>query len=154
MPHDTDPETGAPLFDLLWEATVDVAPREDFGAGPTGHRFMVPILGGEFRAGTVDAALSGVVLPGGADRQLVHPDGFKELDALYEMQTACGAILTIRNRVKIDESVMPERYARSVIDVKAPTGRFDWLNRRLIVGTMSSARPQRQAVIIRAWGNG
>lgn len=153
MTCDTDPETGAPLFHLLWEATVDVAPREDFGTSPAGHRFMVPILGGEFRAGSIDAALFGHVLPGGADRQLVHSDGFKELDALYEMQTACGVILTIRNRVKIDEAHLPGRYARSVIEVKAPIGRFDWLNRRVIIGTMSSARPERQAVIIRAWGN-
>lgn len=153
MVNKTKPEIVAPQFNLLWEAVVDVGAREDFGAGPAGHRYIVPILGGEFFAGSVDKGLCGQVLPGGADRQLVHSNGFKELDALYEMRTQDGTVLTIRNRVRIDETIQPERYARSVIEVKAPCGRFEWLNRRVIVGTMANARPAREAVIIRAWGN-
>lgn len=112
---------------------------------------MVPILGGRFEAGPGVAGLSGTVLAGGADRQLVRPDGVKELDALYEMQTDGGDIRTIRNRVIVDEARQPARYAMSVISIKAPTGAFDWLDRRLIVGTLQSARPQRQAVVVRAW---
>ncbi len=140
-----------PVSRLLWTALVDVAERIDLGPSPSGHRFMVPIIGGRFEAGPGIAGLSGVVLPGGADRQVLRQDGVKELDALYEMRTDDGAVLTIRNRVIVDESRVPDRYAMSVISVTAPDGPHGWLNRRLVLGTLQSARPDRAAVIVRAW---
>ena len=136
---------------LLWTAIVDVSERQDLGQGPLGHRYMVPILGGRFYAGPEFEGLSGHILPGGADRQLVRADGVKELDAVYEMRTDAGDILTIRNNVIVDDTRQPERYAMSVISVTAPKGTVDWLNRRLILGTLQTARPKRQAVIVRAW---
>ena len=140
---------------LLWEAVVDIAEREDLGQGPLGKRGIVPILGGMFRGGPgmgADRAdFHGTVEAGGADRQLLRPDGAKELDALYEMRVADGTLLTIHNRVVIDETGPGPRYAVSKITVTAPQGRWDWLNRRLIVGTLQSARPERVAVIIRGW---
>jgi len=142
----------APEFELIWTAIVDIAPREDLGETPEGHRFIVPILGGEFFAGRGVEGLSGIVLPGGADRQLVDRHGFKRLDALYEMKTEDGTILTIRNRVKIDETVPSDHYKVSSIQVIAPQGRFEWMNRRVFVGTLETARPAREAVIIRGWG--
>lgn len=140
-----------PQSALLWTAVVQVAKTVDLGAAPKGHRFMVPILGGRFYAGDVDAGLAGTVLPGGADRQLLRTDGAKELDAIYEMQTEGGATLSIRNRVIVDPTAAPQRYAMSVIEVTAPQGPLDWLNRRVIAGTLQSARPETPAVIVRAW---
>jgi hypothetical protein len=140
-----------PTFRLLWTAIVEVADRQDLGEGPLGHRFMVPILGGRFYAGPDFDGLSGTVQPGGADRQLLRVDGIKELDALYEMQTDTGDILTIRNRVIVDEMHLPERYAMSVISVTAPKGEVDWLNRCIVLGTLQTVRPKRQAVVVRAW---
>lgn len=142
----------APQVSLIWTAVVDIAPREDWGASPKGYRYAVPILGGRFFAGPGIDGFSGKVLPGGLDRQLVDRHGFKTLDALYEMQTDCGAILTIHNRVKIDETVGPEPYKLSVIEVTAPEGRFAWMNRRFFVGTLETAKPDRDAVVIRGWG--
>lgn len=139
---------------LIWTAVVNVAERKDLGTSPNGERFIVPILGGNFYAGPELEGLAGKVLPGGADRQLVRADGVKELDALYEMQTNCGVTITIRNRVIIDDAVQPERYAMSTIKAIAPQGRFDWLNRRLLIGTLQTAQPDRQAVIVRAWEAG
>lgn len=141
----------SPVSRLLWTAVVDVAERVVLGTCPAGQRFMVPIVGGRFFGGPGMDGLSGLVQPGGADRQVLRPDGVKELDALYEMQTESGAVLTVRNRVIVDEQRKPERYAMSVISVTAPEGPFAWLNRRLIVGTLQSARPARQAVVVRAW---
>lgn len=151
--EDFPPETLATT--LLWEAVVDIAERKDLGEGPLGARGIVPILGGSFRGGpgmgADQAAFHGTVMAGGADRQLLRPDGAKELDALYEMRVADGAVLTIRNRVLIDESVPGPRYAMSRIHVTAPAGKWSWLNRRLIVGTLQSARPARASVIVRGW---
>lgn len=143
--------SAAPTARLLWTAIVDVGDRQDLGKSPLGHRYMVPILGGRFYAGPGFEGVSGAVLPGGADRQLLRPDGVKELDALYEMQTDSGDILSIRNIVIVDETRQPERYAMSVISVTAPEGALDWLNRRLVLGTLQTARPKRQAVVVRAW---
>lgn len=140
-----------PQTRLLWEALVDLQDRTDLGIGPLGPRGIIPITGGRFRGGRGFEALSGTVLPGGADRQQVRPDGARELDALYEMQVADSAILTIRNRVIIDESVAGPRYAIGRVQVTAPEGRWGWLNRRVFVGTMASARPERAAVVIRVW---
>ncbi|WP_068300909.1 DUF3237 domain-containing protein [Pararhodobacter sp. CCB-MM2] len=141
--------------ELLWEAVVDIADREDLGMGPRGARGIVPILGGSFRGGpgmgADQAEFHGGIEPGGADRQLLRPDGAKELDAFYEMRVADGTLLTIRNRVIIDETVDGPRYALSRIEVTAPQGRWDWLNRRLIVGTLQGLRPRHPAVLIRGW---
>jgi len=136
---------------LVWEALVDVAEMRELGRGARGERRIVPILGGEFRGGPDFPDLHGKVLPGGADRQLVRPDGAKELDALYEMEVADGAVLTIRNRVIIDETGPGPRYALSRIEVSAPEGRWSWLNRRIILGTLQSARLERVAVLIRGY---
>jgi hypothetical protein len=136
---------------LLWEALVDLEPMEELGAGPLGERRIVPITGGTFRGGPDAPEFHGTVLAGGADRQLVRRDGIKELDALYEMRVHDGTLLTIHNQAIIDESVDGPRYALSRIKVTAPDGPWAWLNRRLIVGTVDTARPERAAVIIRGW---
>lgn len=139
-----------PGVSLAWTAAVDVAPRESLGRGPIGERWIVPILGGCFWS-DVYPALHGRILAGGADRQLRRPDGVKQLRAEYEMQTDDGAVLTVLNEVLIDEAVQPQRYAISRIQVLAPEGAHAWLNRRLFIGTLDSLRPDRQAVLVRAW---
>jgi hypothetical protein len=110
----------------------------------------VPIIGGRFWGGAAHPGLHGVVVPGGADRQLLRADGVKELDALYELQVHDGTVLTVHNRVLIDESTVP-RYARSTLRVTAPAGPWDWLNRRVLVGTLQPLRPEAQAVLIRVF---
>jgi hypothetical protein len=136
---------------LTWEAIVDLAERVPMGTGPNGERGMVPIVGGEFRGGPQNPEFAGKVLTGGADRQLLRADGVKELDAVYEMQVNDGTVISVRNRVLIDDQRQGERYAMSRIQLTAPQGKWDWLNRRIFLGTLQSARPERNAVIIRGW---
>lgn len=140
-----------PQSHWVWTALVDVEPREALGPSSLGERFIVPIRGGRFWGAPGHEALTGLVRPGGADRQLLRADGVKQLSAVYEMQTLDGAVLSIDNQVLVDESVQPTRYAMSRIGVSAPAGPHAWLNRRLFVGTLQSLRPQRQAVLIRAF---
>lgn len=136
-----------PQSEFVYEAEVDIAPRESLGRSALGERFIVPILGGRFAG----PRLRGIVLPGGADRQCLRPDGVKELDALYEMRCDDGAVITVHNRVLIDDGVGPERYARSVVHLRAPDGPHAWLNRRVFVGTLQSLQPDRSAVRIRVY---
>jgi hypothetical protein len=140
-----------PCAHLVWTAVVDIAARESLGTGTRGERFLVPITGGRFWGAPDHEALCGRVRPGGADRQWLRPDGIKELHALYEMEVGDGTVLTIDNRVIVDESAQPARYAMSHIRVSAPMGRHAWLNRRLLVGTLQPLRPARQAVRIQAF---
>ncbi len=136
---------------LAWTAAVDIAPREALGPSALGERFIVPILGGVFWGGPGFEGLHGRIRAGGADRQLLRADGVKELRAEYEMETDDGAVFTVDNRVVVDESVQPERYALSHLFVTAPAGPHAWLNRRVFVGTLQSLRPARQAVLVRGW---
>lgn len=137
--------THQPQCRLLYEAIVDIGARQDLGTGPLGARYMIPILGGTFEGPN---GLRGTVLPGGADRQLVRPDGIKQLDAVYEMRTHDGAVLSVRNRVLIDDMPPAPRYARSVVDITAPSGPHAWLSQRVLVGTLHTLQPARQAVLI------
>ncbi|HSV83304.1 MAG TPA: DUF3237 domain-containing protein [Ramlibacter sp.] len=133
-----------PILEHVYDAIVDIEPRRDLGRSARGERFIVPILGGSFEG----PRLKGRVLAGGADRQLLRPDGVKELDALYEMETDDGAVITVRNRVLIEDPSPDGRYARSVVQLTAPEGPHAWLNRRVFVGTLASLKPQRDAVKI------
>jgi hypothetical protein len=64
-----------------------------------GRRRIVPILGGmcegreRFRE-----LLTGRVLPGGADWQLIHEDGLTEADARYTLETDRGDLVYVQNR--------------------------------------------------------
>ncbi|WP_460274443.1 DUF3237 domain-containing protein [Celeribacter sp. ULVN23_4] len=136
---------------LLWEAAIQIGPRIELGRGPHGNRRRIDILGGSFRGGPEFPNLSGRVLAGGADRQLDRLDGTRELDALYDIEIEDGTILTLRNRVIIDDHSSPQRYAISNISVVAPEGPWAWLSRRIIVGTLQSQRPTYDAVVIRAF---
>lgn len=141
----------APSTTLAWEALVDIGPRQTLGKSPLGERFLIPILGGQFQGALNGHALRGRVLPGGADRQLWRADGVRELEALYEMQHEDGTVITVHNRVLIDDPTGGERYAFSQLQVTAPQGPHDWLNRRVFVGTLHPLPPERAAVLIRVW---
>ena len=80
--------TGTHLF------TIDalLGPVVDVGATPTGHRRVIPVLGG-----TVTGGLDGTVLPGGADWNLERPDGSSELWARYELRLGTGAVVSVTN---------------------------------------------------------
>jgi hypothetical protein len=136
----------APTTRLAWEAVVGIAPVIDLGDSPLGKRRMIPITGGTF----VGPRLKGKVLAGGADRQLTRKDGVTLLNAVYEMQTDDGAVLSIVNRVTADGSAKPP-YLRSMVEVTAPAGPHDWLNRRIFVGDLNVLPPERKAVVIRVY---
>ena len=60
-----------PTFEFLFQATVNVGAPAHISKVPFGERRFIPITGGSF----IGEKLSGDVLPGGEDWQLVRPDG-------------------------------------------------------------------------------
>jgi len=133
----------APTASFVYEALIEIGPVEGLGASPLGERRIVPILGGVFDG----PKLRGKVRPGGADRQLLGADGVLRLDALYEMETDDGAVITVHNRVRIDNAAEGGRYARSWVELTAPEGPHGWLNRRAFVGTLQGLAPEPRVLI-------
>jgi len=83
-----------PQLDYLFQATVTLAAPLSVGATGLGERRIIAITGGHF---TGDQ-LSGEIVPGGADWQLVRPDGAALLDARYTLRTGDGALIYVSNR--------------------------------------------------------
>jgi hypothetical protein len=135
-----------PRAEFVWEAVVEIAPTQMLGEGPLGERRIVPITGGRFAG----PRIRGVVLPGGADRQLIRRDGVKRLEALYEVQAEDGTVITVLNRVVIAPRDGLPDYRASTLEITAPEGPHGWLNRLAFVGTLQPLAP-RPAVLVRVF---
>ena len=73
----------------LLKARISLAPPQELG-----RRRIISITGGSFSG----ERLSGRVLPGGADWQIVRDDGVADLDARYTLETEDGALIYVQNR--------------------------------------------------------
>lgn len=128
----------------LFSAQITLAPARDLGDGPLGRRRVIEITGGAFSG----PRLSGTVLPGGADWQLVRTDGVACLDTRYTLETRDGALIYVQNRgyrhgpdeviarLARGESVDPASYyfrTSPWFETSAP--RYAWLNRTIFVGS-------------------
>lgn len=140
----------------VWTATVDLEPTIPRGEGPTGHRYVVPIVGGHFFGALAPESdtptpFKGTIVSGGFDIQRERRDGILELEAIYHMLTDDGVMIEIRNEAILTLTKDDEiDYSRSCIRVEAPIGKYDWLNKRVIVGTVEEIEVEKQ-VLIRAF---
>jgi hypothetical protein len=86
-----------PCLTLTLEIHAEVGEPVELGNTATGRRRMVPIVGGSFQ-GRGELAIQGRICPGGADWQVIQPDGLTEADARYILETDRGQTITVRNR--------------------------------------------------------
>ena len=127
----------------LFELAADVAVPQITPQGPYGTRRFIPVTGGRFHG----ERLSGRLLPGGADCQLIRPDGVAELDVRVTFETEDGVIFLMKGlglrhgpedvmrRVAAGEPVPASAYYfRESMIFEAPAGRYDWLNRLIAIG--------------------
>ncbi len=132
-----------PSLDFVAEAEFDVAAPVILGPGPQGERRVVPILGGR----VTGPRLTGEVLPGGTDHQLIRPDGVTEIVARYTIRLADGALVHVVNsglrhaapedmaRLLRGEPVPPERvYFRTVPVFETAAPAHAWLHRGIFLG--------------------
>ena len=130
---------------------VELGDIMDLGDTPWGRRRVVPIVGGDFRG----ERLSGTVLPGGADWQVVHADGMISVDTRYTLRTDDEATIflatrgvrhgppEVLRRLADGEAVDPdEYYFRLVCTFEVGDPRYRWLNQTLVVA--SAARHARE----------
>jgi hypothetical protein len=131
-------------LESLLKADITLAAPQELGESPLGRRRIINITGGTFRGDR----LSGKVLPGGADWQVIRADGVADLDARYTLETSDGALIYVRNhgyrhgpadvlkKLSLGEEVDPSLYyMRTTPLFETGDQRYAWLNRLICVGT-------------------
>ncbi len=137
-PHDPTP----PQLRFAFQVRASVARPVDTDAAMDIRRRMIPITGGT----VAGPRLSGRVLPGGADWQVILPDGTADLVARYVIEAADGTLITVVNRglrhgppellarLAAGETVDPALiYFRATPRLEAPPGPHFWMARAIFV---------------------
>jgi hypothetical protein len=137
------PAPAAPRLTFAFELRATVGPPLEVGNVAPGRRRIVPITGGTFEG----PGIKGKVMPGGADWQIVRPDGFTELDTRYTLETDAGQIIYVQNagirhaapevmkRLLAGEVVDPALvYFRTVPTFETASPELQWLTRAIFVG--------------------
>jgi hypothetical protein len=151
------PIPSAPKLVFAFEARVQVGPPLVVGQVPGGARRIVQILSGTFEG----PGIKGRVLPGGADWQIIHADGFSELDTRYTLETDKGQTIYVQNGgmrhaapdvmqkllagAQVDPALV---YFRTVPRFETSAPDLQWLTRSVFVGT---GERNPSDVIIRFW---
>jgi hypothetical protein len=129
---------------FAFEARVSVATPLVVGEATVGLRRIVPITGGT----VTGPRFTGRVVPGGADWQVVRPDGVLQIEAKYTLESNDGVLVMVTNRgmrhgppaviekLARGEPVEPsEYYFRTSAEFEAPTaGKYAWMNRAVFIG--------------------
>ena len=128
----------------LLKAEITLEAPLELGDTPLGRRRIIGITGGRFSG----ERLSGRVLAGGADWQVIRADGVADLDARYTLETGDGALIYVRNRgyrhgpadviqkLAAGEAVDPRLYyMRTTPSFETGDPRYAWVNRMVCVAT-------------------
>jgi hypothetical protein len=140
----TVPLVPAPDLRHVFDARIDVAEPWELGSTPVGQRRVIAILGGRIEGGDV----SGVVLPGGADYQVIAPNGLTHLHARYCVQTDEGERIYVENvglrfgpaealeRIRLGQAVDPSQiYFRTTPRFETTSPRLAWMTTTLFLAT-------------------
>lgn len=127
----------------LFRITAELAPPVEVGDTPLGRRRLIAIIGGRVEG----PRLAGRILAGGADWQLVRPDGVADIAARYTIETADGDLVAVTSEglrhgppevmelLARGERVDPARYFfRTLMRFESAPGPTAWLNRVMAIG--------------------
>jgi hypothetical protein len=133
-----------PGLELIARFHVALGQPLEVGQTQWGQRRVIPIEGGYFDG----PLLSGTVVPGGADWQVVHDDGMATIDTRYTLQSNDGALISVATAgVRDGPSQVLERLARGEpvdpasyyfrVSIRYETANAEhaWLNRIVAVGS-------------------
>ncbi|SFS90939.1 DUF3237 domain-containing protein [Saccharopolyspora flava] len=131
-----------PTLTKIAHVHVLLDPVQTLGQTPHGLRRIIPITGGSITG----ERLSGEILPGGADWQLVHDDGAATIDTRYTARTHDGALIylatsgvrhgppEVLERLAAGDEVDPrEYYFRVTVRLETGDPRYYWINRAVFV---------------------
>ena len=143
MAQTTGSAAAAPQLVFAFELRAQVGAPAEIGAVTHGRRRIVPILGGTVQG----PMLKGKVVPGGADWQVIQPDGFTELDTRYTLETEQGRLVYVQNagirhaapdvmqKLLAGQIVDPKLvYFRTVPKFETSAPELQWLARSVFVG--------------------
>ena len=127
---------------------------QDIGHVPGGHRRVVPIAGGT----VVGPLLNGEIVPGGADWQILAPDGSAAIEARYTVRAHDGALILVHSRgvrngdpavlARLLRGETPdpaEYYFRTLVTLECSAPEHAWVNGRLFIAV---AAREPAAVVI------
>jgi len=133
----------------IFRVHAELADIMHLGRTPYGERRVINVLGGRVEGPRVN----GRILPGGADWQIVRPDGAADIQARYTIETDAGARILVDSeglrhgppevieRLARGEAVDPALYYfRTVMRFETADPAVDWLNR--ILALARGARDQ------------
>ena len=139
---DAAAESKDPRLEFVFEVVATLEKPIIFGQTGTGERRIIGITGGTVKG----PALNGVVLPGGADWQIVRDDGVSEIHARYSIKADDGALIYIDapgireaspaliKRLNAGETVDPSAYYfRTTPRLETASEKYAWMGRRLFV---------------------
>lgn len=119
----------APALKYAFSIRAKVAPIQDLGTTARGHRRIVDILGGEVSG----PRLEGEILPGGADWQVVRPDGTIEVVARYTIKARSGALIYVQNEgLRLQKG--DEVYFRTAPRFETADPALRWIETSLFLG--------------------
>ncbi len=133
-----------PALEHVCDLSVELGPVREMGAGRSGARRIIPIIGGTVRGDR----LSGTILNIGADWQTIFHNGCSQLDTRYAFETDDGALIEVVNfgfrhgpadviaRLANGEETDPaDYYMRTQARLETGDPRYDWVNSTLFIGT-------------------
>ena len=148
------PTAPAPTLEYAFTATVQVAPPVEMGQADGGRKRFIAITGGSVEG----PMLTGQVLNGGGDWQVIEPGGLTRVEARYFIKAADGTVIEIENPgVRVADPQVIERLARGEdVDPNAyyfrttprfsvTVGKYDWMRRNAFVAR-GIRRPDRVIV--------
>ena len=129
-------------LELVSSAVIELGEPQELGAVLTGHRRVIPIIGGTFTG----ALLNATILPGGADWQIVAVDGTAIIDTRYSARTHNGSLLYVSTagfrhgppevlaRLAAGEHVDPTEYiVRVTARLESGAPSLAWVNNTVFV---------------------
>lgn len=140
------PPMPEPSLEFVFEEEVLLAQSVTPGTTPLGGRNIIPITGGTFSG----PGISGAVMPGGWDWQLIRPDGCVQLKADYFLKTDDGVVINIVNTATACRDAQGKPVpVRTHAVFEAPNGNYDWLNRQTFIGALVPGDAKVPSVRIR-----
>jgi len=128
----------APKLRHVYRLDAAVDPPVDLGDTPQGHRRIVALTGGHAEGPDFDAEL---LATGGADWQILRPDGSSVADVRYTLRTDRGALLYVQShgvrhgepevlaRLAAGEDVDASEYTfRTTVSIETAAPELAWLN--------------------------
>lgn len=131
-----------PSLEFAFEVVASLEAPLQLGNTGIGERRIIGVTGGT----VTGPMLNGIVLPGGADWQVVRADGVSDISARYTLQADDGALIyvdapgireadpAVIARINAGEIVDPsEYYFRTAPRLETSSEKYAWMNRRLFI---------------------